>query len=106
MHARAASIVLLGLGILDLGALNLLLAPRLASISAATAPSLPRDEGPAPVPPTWPEGVAAPAQAPAPGGTRASAEVWVASVSASAAGTARTGRAAPDVPFSSDSTVV
>jgi outer membrane protein OmpA-like peptidoglycan-associated protein len=105
MHTRIASTVLLGLGILNVAVLNLLLAPRLAGVSAASplAPPLQRDEALAAAPPARP---AEPERALETGGQRAPAVAWATSVSRGAAGAARTGRAAPDIAFASDSALV
>lgn len=104
MHARAASVVLVGLGMLDVAALNLLLVPRLASISAAPATSIQRSESLAPEPPPRPVNAAEPGQVHEADGARPPAEVWAASVSrGAAAALSPAGRAAPDIAFSRDS---
>jgi len=97
MHTRVASIVLLGLGIADIGVLDLLLAPRLARMEAAPAAPLVREEA-------------------ADLATRLTAEPareTAPEAPATRAGSASTGagaspcvRAAPDVMFSSDSALV
>src|SRR5262249_21271291 len=101
-----ASMVLLGFGMLDVAALNLLLAPRLARMSVRPAAPLQRDEGLALEPEARRMGPAEPDQAPEPPGTRGPAEVWAAARSSGTAGAARKGRAAPDITFSRDSAVV
>jgi peptidoglycan-associated lipoprotein len=105
MHARIASIVLLSLGTLDMAGLNLLLAHRLAGMSAPSAATTPGSERFTPEPEAREVSAPLPEPAREADGTRADArsEAQAASMRSSTAGAAQTAPAASDIEFAPDS---